>query len=104
MLKTALEMEVKTQEDNKDLLETAVEFNKADLKYLKIMRKRKLFDQIKENEEPNDPEIKDLFIDDNNLFENDDITDEDKKFIWTLLTELILLQIETFLIALKIQK
>ena len=59
---------------------------------------------MKENEEPNDPEIKDLFIDDNNLFENDDITDEDKKFIWTLLTELILLQIETFLIALKIQK
>ena len=59
---------------------------------------------MKENEKPNDPEIKDLFIDDNNLFENDDITDEDKKFIWTLLTELILLQIETFLIALKIQK
>ena len=29
------------------------------------------------DEEQIDPEIEDLFIDDNNLFGNDDITDED---------------------------
>ena len=40
--------------------------------------------KLKKTKKPIDPEIQDLFIDDNNLFKNDDITDEDKKFILDL--------------------
>ena len=78
--KTAEEIEAKTETDNKIFLETAVEFNKVDIKVSTDKEEKEitdLFDQIKMDEEQIDPEIEDLFIDDNNLFGNDDITDED---------------------------
>ena len=86
--KTAEEIEIETQEDNKDFPETTVEFNKVDFKVSEDKEKKEitdLFHQIKENEEPIDPEVKDLFVNDNNSFENDDITAEDKKFIMDLI-------------------
>ena len=88
MPKTAEKIEGETQEDNKYFLEIAIEFKRVDFKVFEDKEEKEitdLFDQIKENEEPVDPEIKDLFIDDNNLFENDDITDEDKNFIVDLI-------------------
>ena len=86
--KTAEQIEDETQEDSKYFLEIAVEFKRVDFKVFEDKEGKEimdLFDQIKENEKPVDPEIKDLFIDDNNLLENDDITDEDKNFIVDLI-------------------
>ena len=44
-----------------------------------------MFNQIKIDKERIDPEIEDLFIDNNSLFRNDDITDDDEKFIMELI-------------------
>ena len=78
--KTAEEIEAETEADNTNFLETAVEFNKVDIKVSRNKEEKEvtdLFDQIKKDEGQIDPEIEDLFIDDNSLFGNDDITDED---------------------------
>ena len=61
-----------------------VGFNKVELDTSRDKEEKEVIDlvnEIKENEAPIEPDIEDIFIDDNYLFENDDITKTDKKFM-----------------------
>ena len=107
MPKNAEEIEVEAQEDNKDFLETAVEFNKVGFKVSEDEEKKEiadLFDQIKENEELIDPEIQGFLLMIIIYWKMMTLLMKIKNFFWNLLTELIFLQIEKFLMAPKIQK
>ena len=88
VLKTAEGIEAETQQVNKDFLDAMVGFNKVELDASRDKEEKQvidLVDGIKENEAPIEQDIEDLFIDDNDLFENDDIIQDHKKFIRELI-------------------
>lgn len=64
-----------------------MKFNEVDVEVSKLREDKKIEETIDEilNEKKIIPDTGDIFIDENNIFENDNIEEEDKEFILDLI-------------------
>lgn len=85
--KTFEQIEAETVEKNENFLNTTMKFNEVDVEVSKQREDKKIEETIDEilNEKKIIPDTGDIFIDENNIFENDNIEEEDKKFILNLI-------------------
>lgn len=85
--KTFEQIEAETVEKNENFLNTTMKFNEVDVEVSKLREDKKIEETIDEivNEKKIIPDTGDIFIDENNIFENDNIEEEDKKFILDLI-------------------
>ena len=62
-----------------------MEFNEIDIAVSKVRKDKKIEETIDEivDEKKITPDTEDIFIDENNIFENDNIEEEDKKLFQT---------------------
>ena len=62
-----------------------MEFNEIDIVVSKVRKDKKIEEAIDEivDEKKITPDTEDIFIDENNIFENDNIEEEDKKLFQT---------------------
>ena len=82
--KIAEEIESEVAEENGDCVNAGLEENIIEIKATCQKEEKELgdlYDEIVQGKKPLDPEIEELFIDNNKIFESDDISEDDKKFI-----------------------
>ena len=85
-LETPGEIEIQTENERKNFLKSELEQNKVDLKLSKeaeIKRVQDVFDEVKQEEPLRD--IEKFFIDDNDIFNSDEISEADRRFITDLI-------------------
>ena len=85
-LETPGEIEIQAENDRKNFLKRELEQNKVDLKLSKeaeIKRVQDVFDEVKQEEPLRD--IENFFIDDNDIFNSDEISEADRQFITDLI-------------------
>ena len=70
---------------NKQPLTEIVKVNLKDSKEVELKKIQRVFDEVQEGD------IKDFVIDDNDIFDSDEISESDKKLLWISVKELVLL-------------
>ena len=81
-LETPAEIEIQAAIDRENFLKSELEQNKIDLKLSKevqIKRMQNVFEEVKQEEQLRD--IENFFIDDNDIFDSDEISEADRQFI-----------------------
>ena len=85
-LETPAEIEIQAENDRNNFLKCELEQNKVDLKLsneAEIKRVQDVFDEVKQEEPLRD--IENFFIDDNDIFNSDEISEADRRFITDLI-------------------